>query len=433
MRRAQSRTGRPPSRCSTSPTSTPRSTSSLRRHNFGTHSKRSGPGGPSFRPTERRERRRSSRSRSSSGSTTHSRVAAEPHGLVGGRDPRLPRHPGLLRPRLPRAPALELPRPAPGRARSRALAAGSRSSDFDVPANFAKLAAVTLLAFYFLELLRDRGVGHDRRADHPWVDAYSVWRGPTKHIVTHQRELSRRSRSPSRSPGENTAQLGLPDLLFFALFLGAAARWGLRTRLTWVAMALSFGATMALTVYFDLNGLPALPLLAFGFLVPNADLLWRKVRAEDAWGSLARAGEAVAAFEERDRLDVRRVREHVDGPGALEPVAPLGAELLDVPGQRRRVARDVDDPLRPRGARSGAAPSRRAPRAEGRRRRRRASRAFAEVRDHLADLAAKNAAFVIPFRSAFSSAHATDSSETSTPQTVSASRASVSPIVPIPQ
>ena len=46
---------------------------------------------------------------------------------------------------------------------------------------------------------------------------------------------------------------------------------------------------------------------------------------------------------------------------------------------------------------------------------------------------AKNAAFEIPFSSAFSSAQATDSSDTSTPQTVSAREASVSPIVPIPQ
>ena len=40
---------------------------------------------------------------------------------------------------------------------------------------------------------------------------------------------------------------------------------------------------------------------------------------------------------------------------------------------------------------------------------------------------------MIVLSSAFSSAQATDSSETSIPQTVSASRASESPIVPIPQ
>jgi hypothetical protein len=39
----------------------------------------------------------------------------------------------------------------------------------------------------------------------------------------------------------------------------------------------------------------------------------------------------------------------------------------------------------------------------------------------------------IPFSAAFSSAQAIDSSETSTPHTVSAREASVSPIVPVPQ
>jgi hypothetical protein len=121
----------------------------------------------------------------------------------------------------------------------------------------------------------------------PWVDAISVWRGPTKHIVTHQRELFTTFSFAFPVPGEeNTAQLGLPDLLFFALFLAAAHRWGLRTKLTWAAMSLSFGATLALAVGFDITGLPALPLLALGFLLPNADLLWRKLRAQNAFGSL---------------------------------------------------------------------------------------------------------------------------------------------------
>jgi hypothetical protein len=119
------------------------------------------------------------------------------------------------------------------------------------------------------------------------VDAISVWRGPTKHIVTHQRELFTTFSFAFPVPGEETtAQLGLPDLMFFALFLGAAARWGLRTKLTWAAMTLSFGATLALAVAREEGGLPALPLLALGFLMPNADLLWRRLRAGNAWGSL---------------------------------------------------------------------------------------------------------------------------------------------------
>jgi len=164
------------------------------------------------------------------------------------------------------------------------LAAALEVLDFDVLANFAKLAAVTLLAFWFLSYFETVAWVTVVALIIPWVDAISVWRGPTKHIVTKQPELFTTFSFAFPVPGEaNTAQLGLPDLMFFALFLGAADRWGLRTKLTWAAMALSFGTTLALTVAFDIGGLPALPLLALGFLMPNADILWRRLRAENPW------------------------------------------------------------------------------------------------------------------------------------------------------
>jgi hypothetical protein len=43
-------------------------------------------------------------------------------------------------------------------------------------------------------------------------------------------------------------------------------------------MTLSFGATLAIAVWRELGGLPALPLLALGFLLPNCDLIWRQLR-----------------------------------------------------------------------------------------------------------------------------------------------------------
>ena len=167
------------------------------------------------------------------------------------------------------------------------LAALLQIVGLDVLANFAKLGAVTLFAWWFLGFFETAAWVTVVALIIPWVDAASVWRGPTKHIVTKQPQLFTTFSFAFPVPGEpNTAQLGLPDLLFFALFLGAADRWGLRLRLTWLAMTLSFGATLALTAALDINGLPALPLLALGFLAPNADLLWRKLRSEDAWGSL---------------------------------------------------------------------------------------------------------------------------------------------------
>ena len=176
------------------------------------------------------------------------------------------------------------------------LATALQILDLDVLANFAKLAAVTLLAFWFLSYFETVAWVVLVALIITWVDAISVWRGPTKHIFTKQPELFTTFSFAFPVPGkENTAQLGLPDLMFFALFLGASERWGLRTKLTWAAMALSFGTTLALTVAFDIGGLPALPLLALGFLMPNADIIWRRLRAENAWGSIGPSGERPSA------------------------------------------------------------------------------------------------------------------------------------------
>jgi hypothetical protein len=113
----------------------------------------------------------------------------------------------------------------------------------------------------------------------PWVDAYSVWRGPTNHIVHHHREVFSTLSIAFPVPGENSsANLGLPDILFFGLFLAAAARFGLRVLPTWVLLVGSFGATIAIAVAWNKPGLPALPLLSAGFLLANADLLWRRLR-----------------------------------------------------------------------------------------------------------------------------------------------------------
>ena len=80
-------------------------------------------------------------------------------------------------------------------------------------------------------------------------------------------------------PGEQSAaNLGLPDLLFFSLFLAAAARFRLRVLATWALLVASFGATIAIAVAWDKLGLPALPLLSLAFLLANADLLWRALR-----------------------------------------------------------------------------------------------------------------------------------------------------------
>jgi hypothetical protein len=150
--------------------------------------------------------------------------------------------------------------------------------DAQTLADFAKLAATTALAWVFLRYFENVSWVVLVALIVPWVDAYSVWRGPTHHIIKHRRHVFLNLSFSFPVPGsKDTANLGLPDLLFFALFLGAAARFGLRAGWTWICLTASLGATIALATW-SAEGLPALPLLALGFLLPNADLLWRAVR-----------------------------------------------------------------------------------------------------------------------------------------------------------
>jgi hypothetical protein len=154
---------------------------------------------------------------------------------------------------------------------------------WSTPENFCKLFGVTAIGFLFLRYFESLSWVVLVALIIPWVDAYSVWRGPTKVIVNQHREVFTNFSFAFAIPGETSAaNLGLPDLLFFALFLAASARWALRSRLTWILMTLSFGATLALAVWLDLGGLPALPLLALGFLLANGDLIWTRLRRERA-------------------------------------------------------------------------------------------------------------------------------------------------------
>jgi hypothetical protein len=154
---------------------------------------------------------------------------------------------------------------------------------WNTPENFCKLFGVTAVGFWFLRYFETLNWVVLVALIIPWVDAYSVWRGPTKVIVNQHRNVFTNFSFAFAIPGETSAaNLGLPDLLFFALFLAASVRWELRPRLTWLLLTLSFGATLALAVWGELDGLPALPLLALGFLLANGDLIWTRLRRERA-------------------------------------------------------------------------------------------------------------------------------------------------------
>jgi hypothetical protein len=160
----------------------------------------------------------------------------------------------------------------------------AEAGDLEVLANAAKLGAITFFAFWFLRLFEELVLLVVVAAIVPFVDAYSVFRGPTGNIVEHHSDIFTYFSIYWALPSErNDPRLGVPDVLFFALYLAAAVRFRLRPGWTWLAMVGALGATVAITVWADVAGLPALPALSVGFLVPNADRIWTQLRWR-RWG-----------------------------------------------------------------------------------------------------------------------------------------------------
>jgi hypothetical protein len=167
------------------------------------------------------------------------------------------------------------------------VAAGCDHQGWYLAGNFAKLFAPALVGWWFLRFFEAVSWVVIVACVIPFVDAYSVWRGPTHHIVTHRESVFTSLSFAFPVPAAGAARLGLPDILFFALFLAAADRFVLRGPLTFALCTLSFGATVVIANAFDLGGLPALPLLSIGFLVANGDLLWRRRAASQRAAPLA--------------------------------------------------------------------------------------------------------------------------------------------------
>ena len=155
-------------------------------------------------------------------------------------------------------------------------------ADAHLASNFLKLAAYTCAGWVFLWLFEELGWVLLIALIIPFVDAISVAAGPTHTIVNHHFEVYSAVAVAFVAPAGVAAGLGPPDILFFALFLAATVRWQLRPGWTWLAMTGMYSLTLVLANATDVNGLPALPFLSFGFLLANGDLLWRRLRPRQA-------------------------------------------------------------------------------------------------------------------------------------------------------
>jgi hypothetical protein len=159
------------------------------------------------------------------------------------------------------------------------LAVILRLAELDVLFNLAKLFSLIALGFLFLTWFETVAWAVLIAVIIPWVDIWSVFFGPTEKVTEDHPSVFNDVAIEFAVPGSaEGARIGPPDILFFALFLAAAARFGLRVAWTWIGMTAMLSATLIVVSTTDIGGLPALPAICIGFLAPNADLLWHALR-----------------------------------------------------------------------------------------------------------------------------------------------------------
>jgi hypothetical protein len=151
--------------------------------------------------------------------------------------------------------------------------------DFEIASNISKLTCFVLVGLWFLSLFEFLWWLSIVALLVPWVDIWSVAFGPTRYVTEEQPQFFDSVSIALHVPGQTaTANIGPPDIVFFALFLAAAQRFHLRIAWTWICITGFLSATLVAVWLLDSSGLPALPAVCLGFLVPNADRLWRDAR-----------------------------------------------------------------------------------------------------------------------------------------------------------
>jgi len=148
-------------------------------------------------------------------------------------------------------------------------------------ANVAKAVAAAGLGYWLAGAVTSLGVIVLIAGLSAVVDIVSVAWGPTKALIEKAPEsvgyLTVAFVWPGYDPARLSTALGVADLVFFALYVGAARAFGLRSAATVAGVALGIAAAVVGGIWIGV--MPALPWLAAGFLAVNADLMIRRRRS----------------------------------------------------------------------------------------------------------------------------------------------------------
>jgi hypothetical protein len=115
------------------------------------------------------------------------------------------------------------------------------------------------------------------------IDIWSVASGPSSQLLDNGTDISDPLSFdlPAWGNQGSAADLGFSDALFAAMFTAWAWHYGLRRAATVIGITIGLLASLGLSLVLD-RAIPALPLIAAGYLLPNLDRIPAMLRGESA-------------------------------------------------------------------------------------------------------------------------------------------------------
>lgn len=111
------------------------------------------------------------------------------------------------------------------------------------------------------------------------IDVWSVASGPTSRLLQSGPESADALSFdlPAWGDAGSAGQLGVSDAIFLSMFAAWAMHYGFRRAATIAGLILGLVASLVLSIVLD-RAIPALPLIAIGYLLPNVDRVGRLLR-----------------------------------------------------------------------------------------------------------------------------------------------------------
>lgn len=114
------------------------------------------------------------------------------------------------------------------------------------------------------------------------IDVWSVLSGPSSRLLADGTDAvdALSFDIPAWGDAGSAGHLGLSDALFLSMFAAWAWRYGFRRAATVIGLTLGLVGSLALGLLLD-RAIPALPLVAVGYLLPNIDRIPALLRHDE--------------------------------------------------------------------------------------------------------------------------------------------------------